>query len=160
VEQAVTLSVLDRLIDRDPGNRAERALTWAQSVQVLKAAVRRDLEWLLNTRRVIEPAPEGATELAASLFYFGLPDISSMSADSPDVTAQLRRHLEEVIAAFEPRLTDVRVTLAEEDESGARELRFVIDGLLRMDPSPEHVQFDTVLQSASGKFDVAGDGGA
>lgn len=160
MEQAITLSVLDRLIDRDPGNPAERSLTWAQSVQVLKAAVRRDLEWLLNTRRVIEPAPEGAVELPTSLYHFGLPDISSMSADSPDVTLQLRRYLEEVIATFEPRLTNVHVTLAQDDEGGARELRFVIDGLLRMDPSPEHVQFDTVLQSASGKFDVAGDGSA
>jgi type VI secretion system protein ImpF len=129
-------------------------------VQVLKAAVRRDLEWLLNTRRIIEPAPDDATELPTSLYHYGLPDISSMSADSPDVAVQLRRYLEEVIALFEPRLTDVRVALAEAGEGGSHELRFVIDGLLRMDPSPEHVQFDTVLQAASGKFDVGGDGGA
>jgi type VI secretion system protein ImpF len=160
VDQAVTLSVLDRLLDRDPGNSAERPLTWAQSVQVLKAAVRRDLEWLLNTRRIIEPTPDDATELPASLFCYGLPDISSMSADSPDVADQLRRYLEEAIALFEPRLTEVRVTLGEAEAGGAHELRFVIDGLLRMDPSPEHVQFDTVLQAASGKFDVGGDGGA
>jgi hypothetical protein len=52
----VTLSVFDRLIDRDPRNRlAEEAMTRAQSVRELKNALRRDLEWLLNSRRVTVP---------------------------------------------------------------------------------------------------------
>ena len=48
----VTLSVLDRLIDLEPKAAVEAPLTRSQSVRLLKAAVHRDLEWLLNTRRI------------------------------------------------------------------------------------------------------------
>ena len=36
----VTLSVLDRLIDREPTSQSEAPLTRSQSVRLLKAAVR------------------------------------------------------------------------------------------------------------------------
>ncbi len=48
----VTLSVLDRLIDHEPEARWRLPSRRSQSVRVLKAAVQRDLEWLLNTRRI------------------------------------------------------------------------------------------------------------
>jgi len=59
---------------------------------------------------------------------------------------------------FEPRLSGVRVSIATTDEEGRRELRFVIDGLLRMEPSPEQVVFDTVLEVTSATFEVRGEG--
>jgi len=59
---------------------------------------------------------------------------------------------------FEPQLSNVRVTVATADEEGRRELRFVIDGLLRMEPSPEQVVFDTVLEVTSATFEVRGEG--
>jgi len=51
-ESTITLSVLDRLIDREPELSQEPGLSRAQSVRILRAAVRRDLESLLNTRRI------------------------------------------------------------------------------------------------------------
>jgi type VI secretion system protein ImpF len=44
------LSVLDRLLDDEPKKREEVQPTAAQTVRQLKDALRRDLEWLLNTR--------------------------------------------------------------------------------------------------------------
>ena len=67
VERTVQWSVLDRLIDTDVDASTEPPMTWAQSVRELKRALRRDLEWLLNTRRIVVPAPEGFTELPRSL---------------------------------------------------------------------------------------------
>jgi hypothetical protein len=32
--------------------------------------------------------------------------------------------------------------------------------MLKMDPSPEHISFDTVLQLASGEYQVKGDASA
>ena len=78
----VTLSVFDRLIDQDPKVRAEAAPTRQQSLRELKAALRRDLEWLLNTRQPLDAPPEGATELPHSLCAYGLPDITSMGVSS------------------------------------------------------------------------------
>ena len=51
-ETTITVSVLDRLIDLEPNNRMENPLSRSQSVRLLKNAVRRDLEWLLNSRRI------------------------------------------------------------------------------------------------------------
>ena len=157
VERTVQRSVLDRLIDTDPDTSTEAPMTWAQSVRELKRALRRDLEWLL-TRRIAQLAPEGFTELPRSVYHYGLPDITSLAAESVSARDWLRRQVEETIMLFEPQLSNVRVTVATADEEGRRELRFVIDGLLRMEPSPEQVVFDTVLEVTSATFEVRGEG--
>ena len=46
---AVTTSILDRLIDLNPDVAADPPANRSQSVRQLKASLRRDLEWLLNT---------------------------------------------------------------------------------------------------------------
>jgi type VI secretion system protein ImpF len=158
LERTAQRSVLDRLIDTDPDMNTEPAMTWAQSVREFKRAVRRDLEWLLNTRKIVELAPDGFPELQHSLYHYGLPDITSLAAESVSARDWLRRQVEEAITLFEPRLAGVRVTVATVDEEGRRELRFIIDGLLRMEPSPEQVVFDTVLEVASATFEVRGEG--
>jgi len=155
-ERTVQWSVLDRLIDTDPDNRVEAPLTWAQSARELKRGVRRDLEWLLNTRRIVEPAPEAFGELRESLYHFGLPDITAASAESTDARNWLRRQVEETITLFEPRLSGVRVTVASVGDPGRREVRFVVEALLRMEPSPEQIVFDTVLEVSSATFEVKG----
>ena len=159
IERTVQQSLLDRLIDLDPRSSVEPAMTWAQSVRQLKAALRRDLEWLLNSRRNPEPLPEQFEELRHSLYWYGLPDITSLSRDSAEQRVWLARQIEETISMFEPRLASVRVSIRE-TEGERRELRFVIEGMLRMDPNPEQVVFDTVLELSSGEYQVGGTGGA
>lgn len=158
VERTAQRSVLDRLIDTDPDMNTEPSMTWAQSVRELKRSVRRDLEWLLNTRKIVDPAPDAFTELHHSLYHYGMPDITSLAAESISARDWLRRQVEETITLFEPRLAGVRVTVATVEEEGRRELRFVIDALLRMEPNPEQVVFDTVLEVASSTFEVRGEG--
>jgi type VI secretion system protein ImpF len=153
-ERSAQPSVLDRLIDRDPGSSADPQVAWATSVKELKDAVRRDLEWLLNTRRIVHTAPESFSELTQSLYHYGLPDVSSLSADSPETEVRLMRQVEEAIKLFEPRLSNVRVSAAPTDEKGPRQVRFLIDALLEMEPSPEQVVFDTVLEISSFRFEV------
>lgn len=153
-------SVLDRLVDLEPGVSRDPDQDWSQSVEEYKRSVLRDLEWLLNTRRMIQEPPDDFPEVQQSVFCYGPPDISSMSGDSPTVRRRLIRHLEELIRVFEPRLANVRVSLAEDGGREAKQVRFVVQGLLRMDPDPERVRFDTVLEIASGKFLLKGGGGA
>jgi predicted component of type VI protein secretion system len=42
----------------------------------------------------------------------------------------------------------------ENDQRTAPQVRFVVEGTLRMDPSPELVVFDTVVELSSGDVDV------
>jgi type VI secretion system protein ImpF len=147
----ITQCLIDRLMEADPKMTPERQL---------KAALRRDLESLLNTRRVVEPPPEALTEVTRSLYNYGLPDFSSYSLSSPKDRGRLLRALEVSISLFEPRLAGVKVTAVEAPSAGSRVLRFQIEGLLLKDPAPEQVSFDTVLQLANGEYQVKGERGA
>lgn len=151
----VTLSVLDRLIDRDPKTHSEIPFTRAQSLRELRAALKRDLEWLLNTRKTIEPAPESARETVRSVYHYGFADISSKSVLSGRDQSDLIRDMEAAIAIFEPRLKRAKVRL-EPVEGSYRTLKFVIEGLLCMDPAPEPVRFDTVLELGKGEYEIKG----
>lgn len=160
LERTVTQSLLDRLIDEEPRERLDPPTTWAQSVRALKQAVRRDLSWLLNTRRIAEPIPEDYEELEASLYEYGFPDISSMDRDSPRTRERLTRLIEQTIRTFEPRLMNVRVSLVADESDARREMHFLIEGMLRMDPNPEPVVFDTMLDMSTGDYALGSAGGA
>lgn len=158
IERTVQPSLLDRLTDSDPRSSADPRTTYAESVRRFKASIQRDLEWLLNTRRIPELVPEDWFEqVPRSVYYYGIPDITSLSRDSRDSRSILLHDVEQAIAVFEPRLADVRISVVEaEGEQFRRELRFHIEATLRMDPTPEQVVFDTVLNFASGEYDIAG----
>jgi type VI secretion system protein ImpF len=159
-EQTVTQSVLDRLIDREPANGAEGTPTRAQSVRQLKVALRRDLEWLLNSRRTPEAASSEYQEVEQSLYNYGLPDVTTLSWDSARDRGRLARMIEQALHTFEPRLSAVRVVAVEAAGGAKHVMRFQIEGMLDMDPSPEHISFDTLLQLSSGEYQVKGDLGA
>jgi type VI secretion system protein ImpF len=159
-EQTVTQSIIERLVDSDPGSTVETPPTRAQSVRQLKTSLRRDLEWLLNTRRTPDPAGEEYRETAKSLFNYGLPDITALSWDSSRDRTRLARFLEDVVHTFEPRISRLKIVPLEADQGSRHILRFQIEGMLEMDPAPEHVSFDTVLQLTSGEYQVKGEPGA
>jgi type VI secretion system protein ImpF len=156
-EETVTQSVLERLIDLDPAAQTDPPQTRSQSVRQLKATLRRDLEWLLNTRQIAGGVPEDFPELEGSLYGYGLPDVSNLSGSSIRDRNRLLRILESTITAFEPRLSGVKVSLVESGSNSGRQLRFQIEALLLMDPVPEQISFDTILELSSGEYQVKGE---
>ena len=70
--------------------------------------------------------------------------------------------IEEAVAIFEPRLADPKVNLVDTAglSASTRMIRFQIDAYLKMDPAPEHVSFDTVLELTNGEYQVKGEGSA
>jgi type VI secretion system protein ImpF len=131
--------------------------TRTESVRQLRAAVRRDLEWLFNTRQAVQEAPPGATDLENSVYSFGLPDLCSLNLTSAQNRAALARMMETAIAKYDRRLLDVKVTALPAAERGLPQLRFLIEGTLAMEPMPEHVRFDTVLKTSDGSYQVSGE---
>ncbi len=149
----VQSSLLDRLTDDAPGVSRESLPTHAESMAALRSAVRHDLEWLLNTRRDLVTIDDSMPEARRSLLRYGVPDFSSMSRDGSDTLQRLVREVEECVANFEPRLANVRVRAQADPGMGGRpELRFSIEGMLRVDPAPERVVFDTVLETGRGEY--------
>ena len=156
-EAPITLSVLDRLIDSEPGRPADPPPTRSRSLRILKQAVRRDLEWLLNARRSILSLPPNLEQTARSIHLYGLPDFSAASVKNPSDQVQILRTLEDAIALFEPRLQSVSIAM---DTGGGteRSLHFRIDAQLQVDPAPEPVTFDTMVQLYSGEYEVKEEG--
>jgi len=167
-EDLVKQSVLDRLTGADlvvtgGGGQGRPARTWGESVRVLEENVLRDLERLLNTRQISHPAGPPHEHLEKSVFNYGLLDFSNLSADSSRTPDEIRRLIKEAIELFEPRLTDVEVVdpLAgqetKKDQRLRRTVRFRVEATLRTDPDPERVEFDTVLDVTSKRFEVRGE---
>lgn len=149
----VQSSLIDRLTDDQPGTTREIMPTRAESITALRIAVRHDLEWLLNSRRDLVTIDDGMPEARRSLLRYGVPDFSSMSRDGSDTLMRLVREVEECVANFEPRLMQVRVRAhVDPGMSGRPDLRFSIEGMLRVDPAPERVVYDTVLETGRGEY--------
>jgi type VI secretion system protein ImpF len=155
-ETTITVSVLDRLIDLEPGNRMENSLSRSQSVRLLKSAVRRDLEWLLNSRRICDPPDEALKELNKSTYVYGLPDLSSLTMAASGDRNKLVRQILATINLFEPRLANVRLVVVEAPDSAKKDVRLRVEAMLRMDPVPEPITFDTVIELKSGNCRLTG----
>jgi type VI secretion system protein ImpF len=155
-DQPLVPSVLDRLLDDEPQVRSEPGRPRHQVLRELKQSVRRDLENLLNTRRRCRPWPADLADLEQSLVNYGLPDFTGTNMGSAEGREQFRLTLESIIRRWEPRFQTVRVELLDSTEPLDRTVRFRIDALLRADPAPEPVIFDSVLEPSTGAFEVKG----
>ncbi|MFO0888036.1 MAG: type VI secretion system baseplate subunit TssE [Isosphaeraceae bacterium] len=112
-DQLLLPSVLDRLIDHDPGVSQEPARGRNQLLRDLKLAVRRDLENLLNTRIRCIPLPAELKELRQSMVNYGIPDLTKASPRLGQGAARWSSGADEVvITLYEPRLKKLRVSSA------------------------------------------------
>ncbi|HQX57282.1 MAG TPA: type VI secretion system baseplate subunit TssE [Pyrinomonadaceae bacterium] len=150
----VTPSVLDRLIDLDPQESREAPKSRSAGLQDLKASVRRDLEWLLNTRCHLNDDDNQLDEAKRSIAFYGLPDIMGMNAKNNAEQTRLTKSLETAIRIFEPRFMNLKVTM-DPVEHADRHLRFRIEANLDIEPTPEPIVFDTMLELGSGEFSMS-----
>jgi type VI secretion system protein ImpF len=154
-EIRINLSVLDRLVDFEPEAKNEPPVSRSKALRQVKQALRRDLEWLLNTRLAFE-VPDELPLLADSLLAYGLPDFSNVTVKDAADQSNLTLALETALRRFEPRLEDVVVSVANASAL-ERAFRFKIEARLRINPVPEPISFDTTLQIGSGNFAVKGE---
>ena len=153
LEIRVTPSVLDRLLDYDPRDSQEAPKSRSASLQDLKLSIRRDLEWLLNTRCHTESIDGNLDEAKRSVAFYGLPDIVGINAKNHLEQQRLTKALETAIRIFEPRFINLKVSMEPVDNVD-RQLKFRIEASLDMEPAPEPIVFDTVLQMGSGEFSI------
>lgn len=144
-------SLLDRLIDFEPKLSQESPPFRTLSAQAMRAVIRRDLEWLLNTRCSVSQ-----DELALrqrSVIDYGIIDLSTISAKNIDDYRRLAQMMEETIRLYEPRLQDLRVTVVSlsnvHRKLGAE---VIIEGLLVVDAMREPVSFPMTIRGNEVKF--------
>lgn len=150
----IRLPLMDRLLDADPDSPRDPPLSQSLAIEALRLAVRRDIEALLNARRRRLPPEPGLAELPLSPVGYGVPDPTAGSFTEEERRTALSREIQQTIARFEPRLTNIRVQLRrDEREAIDRVLRLRIEAILRTDPVPEHISFETLVRPTT--LDVA-----
>lgn len=154
-QEGLRPSIIDRLVDPESEGTSWRR---GYSVDQMIDAVRTDLEDLLNTHRMILDIPEEFEEVRRSIVAYGLPDPTSYETAGPNAPLRVCAAIEEAIAVFEPRLTDVQVIPLKGDASKSLRLDFEIRATLRLDPSPE-VAFVTLLKLTTGEATIQRAGG-
>jgi type VI secretion system protein ImpF len=96
--------LLDRLTDEQSDQSKESRDKHVFSPRQLKAALMRDLAWLLNSPAPIES--DGVSEfpnVAASVLNYGIPDLTGNTASGLSGT-QLEKSILRAIQTFEPRM--------------------------------------------------------
>lgn len=152
-EIQITPSLLDRLTDYEPKMSVESPKSRSKSLAELKQSVKRDLEWLLNSRSYPVEVDDELEEVPKSVVSYGLPDFTGISARNHLDLKRITGELETAINHFEPRLLDLKVKL-EPVNTTDRELKFRVEAFLNVEPTPEPIVFDTVLELGSGDFDL------
>jgi type VI secretion system protein ImpF len=147
-EILITQSLLDRLTDMEPWPETRSA-----SIAMYRDSMKRDLEWLLNTRKPVIPELESYPATAASVLNYGLPDLHSFDGSGGKENNALTAALEKCIRTYEPRISQPRVYLTRTDLL-SRSLRFHIEGQILFENMEEDVKFDTVLEMISGEYEV------
>jgi type VI secretion system protein ImpF len=155
-------SLLDRLLDQEPGKRSEareqRVLTRAQ----LRAAVLRDLGWLFNATRA-EPDPKSEDlhaeaalwqrhdEARKSVLNFGLPAISGVTVASLDL-AQIEGYVREAVLRFEPRINaqTLHVEVQQYDGSRHNTMQLIIRGQMWAQPVPLELMLSAQVDVETG----------
>jgi type VI secretion system protein ImpF len=147
-EILITQSLIDRLVDVEQWPE-----TRAASIGMYRESIKRDLEWLLNTRQPVIPELESYPATAASVLNFGLPDIHSFDGSAGKEQNALTVALEKCVRTFEPRINQPRVYLTRSDHL-TRSLKFHIEGQVFYENMKEEIKFDTVLELISGEYEV------
>ena len=148
-------SILDRLSQARTGRSDDLRIGFHD----LLRAVRRDIEWLLNSKRVMVDDLAEFPEASSSILNYGLPDFSHFSGSSTSDCQQICALITRTLQRFEPRLAPgtIRVEHVTDKERISTQSRFRIHGLLHVDPVKEPVVFDTEIEMDSGAVQIKAD---
>jgi len=152
--QPLVPSILDRLIDSEPGKAAEGYGSRTQMLKELRESVRRDLQNLLNTRTPSLSLSGYGAALTHSIINYGIPDFAGADLSSAEDKEKFRALIEAVIKRYETRFKSVQVKILEGDGETDRALRFRIDALLNVEPAVKPVVFDSSLEPVTRTIEV------
>ncbi|ADP19686.1 type VI secretion system baseplate subunit TssE [Achromobacter sp. SD115] len=157
-------SLLDRLMDNDPAKREEPRENAMLTHEALRAAVLRDLRWLLNTVNLQASQDLSAHRpVAASALNFGVRAMAGKRMSEID-WIDVEESIREAIAAFEPRILRSSVEVRCVSDAGTLEhhnvLSLEIRGMLWCVPQPLEFLFRTDIDLESGHMDLRDLGGA
>jgi type VI secretion system protein ImpF len=150
--------LLDRLVDEAPDSRDEPARRRTVTLDEYRAAVLRDLRWLMNSSSHLPW--EDITQfphVARSVLNYGTRDLAGATTDNLD-GFELESQFRDAIIAFEPRILpdSLQVRMIQSDRTEFGRIGFEIKGHLWALPHPERIFFRTDIDLETGICEVSG----
>ena len=156
---AVSPSLLDRLVDNDPGTRKESVAASQLGLRDMRRIIRRDLIWLLTTIRLEEVTPlDDWKRVQASVLNYGVRDLSGVPEKNIDAL-RIERTLRDALIRYEPRLDPRSVDIGLEpfDEGGTRgQARLNISALWANDLYNEAIVIEATIDFETGSIEADG----
>jgi type VI secretion system protein ImpF len=149
-------ALLDRLTDLEPENSQESRDRRVLSLRQLKAAVLRDLVFLLNTGCQRDGDLAGLREVEKSVLNFGVPSLSGRTASGVR-PMELEQMLASAITRYEPRILPRTVKVRVVTDTGVDRPNTValeIEGSLWAQPMPEALYIRTKVDLETGDFSL------
>ena len=150
--------LLDRLVDEDPGTKEEAWRRRTVSGDEYRAAVLRDLRWLMNAPAHL-PDEDICQfpHVARSVLNYGTRDLAGVTTDNLD-GHELETQFREAILNFEPRIMPetLQVRMIQSNKSEFAHIGFEIRGELWALPNPERIFFRTDIDLETGICEVNG----
>lgn len=155
--------LLDRLTDEAPGCPLEPAESGLASQSRLRAAVLRDLGWLMNaTRPGAAESLEAWPEARRSVLNYGLPALGGQTSSTLDLQA-LERAIREAILRFEPRLladtleveADAEALFQQHGLDGHNRVSLRISGQIRTQSMPLELLLRTEWDLETGQVSLS-----
>ena len=149
--------LLDRLTDEEPTATKEGRDMRVVSLRRYRAAVLRDLDWLLNTG--CHTSSEDLSEfgnVAQSVLNFGIPDISGMTASGVE-SDEFERRILDAIRHFEPRILPGSLSIhvyAAPGQMDHNAVSFEIRGDLWAQPTPDPLYVRTEVDLETGQCEL------
>lgn len=161
-EERLQPSLLDRLTDDAPAEQKESQDKRVLPLRRLRAAVLRDLSWLLNSVNLESTEELDAyPEVARSVLNYGLPELAGQSVSGMD-QADVERLMRQAILAFEPRILrdSLKVrAVTRRDATSHHSVGFEIEGELWAQPVPVHMLLRTEVELETGDVTLIDEGG-
>jgi type VI secretion system protein ImpF len=155
--------LLDRLFDDEPRKTSEAKHEKVVSITRFKEGIKRDIEWLLNSRSRFDDL-DGSRfgEIRDCVLNFGIRDLTGLTSENLSA-GEVERLIHRAISTFEPRIIkgSLRVQhLAIEEGSDGEDLRrihaldFEISGKLWVEPLPQDFTLRTELSLEDGAVSI------
>ncbi|MEQ8442961.1 MAG: type VI secretion system baseplate subunit TssE [Alphaproteobacteria bacterium] len=130
--------LFDRLCDDNPGVSNEPVPRRYLDLDGMAESIQREIQTLLNTRCTW--GEDAIRDLERGVLDYGLVDLSHLYTENPRDKQRVARAVAQTIAAYEPRLTKVNVTVeAVRKETGRLDL--IVSGGMRFGDVIEPLSF-------------------
>lgn len=156
ISERLQPSLLDRLTDKEPGEKTERRDDRVIDLRQLRDIIQRDLVWLLNTSdnsSLIDP--ERYPHAAKSVLNFGIQEVAG-DFSTAERASNIRRSIAEAIRNYEPRIhpgsVDVQLRLGQDERQTL--VTFDIRADMWAQPMPMELYLRSEVDVTTGELEL------